>query len=198
MAKKPLPTPETLRQLLRYEPETGKLFWKERPMEMFADSKRGAKTQCDTWNSRHAGKEAFTNTSKYGYRRGIVLNQNHQAHRVIWAIAYGEWPAQDVDHINRNRADNRLSNLRLASRSENLSNIGARAGGTSSFLGVSWSAANKGWIAQMRWKKRHFYLGTFSTEEAAARAYDEAALREKGEFATTNFTRGHEHVVYHR
>lgn len=187
MAKKPLPTPETLRQLLRYEPDTGKLYWSARPISMFSASRLGKENQCATWNSRWALKEAFTCTGPNGYRRGRVMSQNHQAHRVIWAMVYDAWPCGDVDHINRDRQDNRIANLRLASRSQNLSNTVVRPEGTSRFLGVCWSKSNNGWVAQTSWQKRHYYLGTFPTEELAARAFDDAALRLKGKFAKLNF-----------
>ena len=189
MADKPIPTPDELRQLLKYEPETGKLFWKERPVWMFAESKLGAKAQCDTWNSRRAGTEAFTAISVNGYRRGRVLKVNQQAHRVIWAIVTGAWPAQDIDHINRDRTDNRFCNLREVSRSQNLCNSSANKNSTSRFIGVSKRSRDNRWIAQVKCNGTQRFLGSFDDEEAAARAYDAGALELQGEFASLNFPR---------
>lgn len=186
MATKPLPTPEQLRQLLCYEQETGKLFWKNRPLEMFAGSKLGADVQCATWNSRWAGKEAFTATGPNGYRRGRVLSQNHQAHRVIWAMLHNAWPDKDVDHINGVRTDNRSSNLRLASRSENLSNTSSRAGSSSRFLGVCWNKQMRKWVAQISHQGKRRGLGYFEREEDAALAYNAEAKRLFGEFSRPN------------
>lgn len=93
--------PSELKQLLRYEPETGKLYWLERA----STSQHAA-----TWNARFAGKEVFS-ISGQGYREGKIYGARYSAHRVIWAIVYGTWPDQ-VDHINGDRLDNRLINLR--------------------------------------------------------------------------------------
>lgn len=187
MAKAPLPTPEELRQLLSYDPETGKLFWKSRPFTMFGDDEQAAKAQCAKWNSRRAGKEAFTAISVNGYRRGRVLKVNQQAHRVIWAIVTGAWPAQDIDHINRDRTDNRFCNLREVSRSQNLSNTSANKNSTSIFIGVSKRSRDNRWIAQVKCNGTQRFLGSFDDEEAAARAYDAGALVLQGEFASLNF-----------
>jgi len=85
MAKKDLPTPEMLRNLLRYDPETGKLFWQERPVEMFGgkDPQRAQKI----FNTRYAGVEAFTCVNAVGYKNGRIFNQGLTAHRVAWAMS---------------------------------------------------------------------------------------------------------------
>jgi len=77
---KPIPTPEMLRKLLRYDPETGKLFWRERPVEMFADTGRGgSKGSAARWNGRFSGKEAFTAISGSGYLTGGIFSKIFQA-----------------------------------------------------------------------------------------------------------------------
>lgn len=105
MAERQLPSIDLLRQLLRYEPETGNLFWKERPVEMFEPKGRGAQGNANTWNSRHAGKQAFI-TKHEGYLRGAVFAINIIAHRVAWAMHYGEWPSDCIDHVNGDGTNN--------------------------------------------------------------------------------------------
>ncbi|MBU0368027.1 hypothetical protein, partial [Acinetobacter baumannii] len=83
MAKKPIPTPEELRQLLRYEPETGKLFWLPREPWRFEVRCTSAASVCTRWNARYAGREAFTSISAQGYKQGGILRHQLSAHRVI-------------------------------------------------------------------------------------------------------------------
>ena len=117
MPKRELPSPELLRKLLRYEPETGKLFWRKRPPDMFPRESRGL-----SWNTRYAGAEAFKDKHERGYKRGSIFGKTFRAHRAIWAMVHGHWPPEDVDHINGDTSDNRLENLRAVSRQENLKN----------------------------------------------------------------------------
>ena len=182
MAKKPLPTPDELRQLLSYDPETGDLFWKERPISMFG-SLRAARS----WNSMWAGKPALAFIHIKGYKTGTLLDRGVKAHRVAFALHHGHWP-DVVDHINGNPSDNRASNLRSASQSENMRNVKVRSGSSSRYLGVSWHKASGKWVAQLRAKDgKRFHLGTFSSEEDAAMAYDTAARSHHGAFARPNF-----------
>ena len=87
-----LPSPELLRKLLRYEPETGKLYWRERTPDMFDDSKSNAKRTCAAFNTRLAGRRALTSVDTGGYMYGRFANITHLAHRLIWAMEMGEWP----------------------------------------------------------------------------------------------------------
>lgn len=103
MAQKPLPSPELLRELLDYDPETGVLTWKRRI------GKRAG-----SFNLRYAGTRAGTLRSD-GYIAVKVRNVIYAAHRIIWAMVHGEWP-ECVRHRNRDDADNRLSNLHAATR----------------------------------------------------------------------------------
>src|SRR3546814_20461158 len=112
------------RRLLRYEPDTGKLFWRSRSPEFFRATKaRTSEHACRNWNAHYAGKEAFTCLSPSGYRQGAILNNSLQAHRVIWAIVFGESPVAQIDHINGDRSDNRLKNLRAVSIQQNRRNM---------------------------------------------------------------------------
>lgn len=182
MASKALLSAEVLRQLLRYEPETGKLFWKARPASMFPSDLSAV-----LWNGKWAGKEALTASNGYGYPRGEILGRSYLAHRVIWCMQTGSWPVEHVDHINRDRSCNRWDNLREASRSENSCNRASKENSTSQFLGVSWAADRKKWVARISEKNGYRHLGTFNFEKAAALAYDDAARISHGKFARLNF-----------
>ena len=106
----PIP-PEILHKLLTYEPDTGKMFWKPRPLELFKTIQ-----QQRAWNTRHAHAEAFTYVHHDGYLSGSILNRSYMAHRVIWAMHYGKWPKY-LAHRNGRRDDNRITNLRFADES---------------------------------------------------------------------------------
>ena len=181
MAKKPLPSPEVLRQLLRYEPETGKLFWKERGPEWFPN---GSKPE--SWNKRLAGAEAFTALTADGYKTGCLLNRSLRAHRVIWALAQNEWPTQVIDHANGVRADNRLVNLRLATNGENQWNKGARRANLSGLKGVTWDDSKGKWRARISLRNRRLCLGLYDSSDAAHKAYCDAAKKYHGEFARSS------------
>ena len=99
MAKENLPTISVVRNLLRYEPDTGKLFWLPRGGGRF--------------DKLFAGKEAFTATDPGGYKYGSLQSHTMRAHVVAWALAYGKWPDGHIDHENGIREDNRLKNLSL-------------------------------------------------------------------------------------
>lgn len=163
MATRLLPTPTELRQLLDYNPETGKLFWKERPVEMFAQRGRVPREQgAKMWNNRWAGREAFTATGTAGYKVGALNFVNSSAHRVIWALHYGEWPKEQIDHINGIRDDNRISNLREVSDAENKKNTKRRADNKSGQQGVSWYSKIQKWSAEIKVDGRKLRLGQFS------------------------------------
>lgn len=149
MPAKELPDPEYLRQRLRYEPETGKLYWRERP-----DMPTG-------WNARYAGALAFNTPHKDGYRRGRIAGTSILAHRVVWAVVHGFWPTQEIDHENGDPADNRVANLREASRADNNRNRARGRNNTSGVVGVNWCGRERRWHVQLA--GRHIgYYDTFT------------------------------------
>jgi hypothetical protein len=117
-----------------------------------------------------------------GYAKAIVDRQTILMHRFIMQPVTG----QDVDHINGNKLDNRRSNLRLCTRSENLMNRGGEVGSSSHFKGVCRHASRPGWMARITVNGKSIYLGYFKTEEDAAHAYNSAARIYHGEFARLN------------
>lgn len=104
------------------------------------------------------------------------------AHRIVWALTYGEWPALFVDHINGNGLDNRPINLRLATNSQNLQNRDKPAHNTSGIKGV-YARPNGKWIALIRIGGRLKALGTYTDREDARAAYNNAAAFHFGEYA---------------
>ena len=181
MFKKTSITPELLRKLLRYEPETGELFWRERTVDMFPT--QGSQR---IWNTRYSGKPACSGIDINGYKRVCVLYERFFSHRVIWAMQTGAWPEIGLDHIDRDRLNNRIENLRLATQKENLANVTAHKDSTSKYVGVSWHKRDKAWRAVIGDGYKTTHLGYFASEIEAARAYD-AAKRHLGEFANLNF-----------
>jgi hypothetical protein len=150
--------PKMLCELFVYDPETGKLFWKSRD--------GGA----PGWNGKYAGKEAFTSTNSYGYKQGSILGGVYRAHRVIWAMVNGEWPEADIDHINGNRTDNRIVNLRSVSRSENCMNSSLGKRNKSGVVGVCWSKREGKWKAQIQKDGKNIQIGHFSSFDEAVSA----------------------------
>jgi hypothetical protein len=173
---------EVLRELLRYEPGTGRLFWLPRNPEMFISGQKQSLRDCARWNARYAGKEAFTVRSRKGYRRGCILNQEYLAHRVIWALVTGSWPPELVDHINGDTSDNRLCNLRMASAAQNQWNQPRRKTNTSGFKGVYWHRRSRKWNARIKANGLERHLGMFGTPEEAAAAYSKASSEFHGAF----------------
>ena len=179
----PVMSVETLRALLVCDEAAGLLFWKERGPEWFTGQDRfSSVVRSKMWNTRHAGKPAFTGL-RNGYFSGQLFAKTYSAHRVIWAMAHGYWPNGDIDHANGNRLDNRLSNLREATRAENNRNVGVQANNTSGFKGVSWDAAHSKWKARIGHHRKIIHLGRFESPEDAYAAYCAAAQKYHKQFA---------------
>lgn len=150
-------TQARLHELFDYDPATGVLRWK-----------------VPTNTRVKAGDEAGTITGK-GYRRIMVDGRLYLAHRLAWLCTHGVWPTNDLDHINGRRADNRISNLREATRSENLQNRRhAQSGSRSGLLGASWHGHKGRWRAEIRYNGKRVFLGHFDTAEEAHAAYLQA------------------------
>lgn len=163
------PTSALLRQLLDYDPETGFLYWKLRPVQMFNEGKSHTREHnARTWNSRYAGTRAFASKNGHGYFQGSIFKRKYEAHRVIWALVYDEWPPT-VDHQDGDIENNRIVNLLGKSHAENQRNLGLRKDNKSGFAGVT-QAPNGKWRAQICVNGRGYTIGWFQTKIDAIRA----------------------------
>lgn len=106
-------------------------------------------------------------------------------HRLAWLFVHGEWPADQLDHINGDRADNRIANLRPANNSLNMANRKLNANSKSGVKGVCWHKGSKRWRARLQYNGKRIHLGDFLNKEAAQIAYEAAAKRHFGEYART-------------
>ena len=156
-------TVERARELLSYDAERGTLYWR-------IDRRGGA-----------SAGDRFGTQCKGGYRKGKIGKKFYLEHRLIWFIVHGEWPSQQIDHINRIAGDNRLSNLRLATHGQNQANRDSK--GESGRRGVTWHKQCGKWQAFIQADGRFRYLGLFSSIEEAGAARDAAARTFHGEFA---------------
>ncbi|UYE95795.1 hypothetical protein HAAEEKHM_00075 [Sinorhizobium phage AP-16-3] len=163
-------TPEYLRLRLRYDPETGKLFWREAPASEFKLPRIHL-----AWNKRFAGKEvgSLLNT---GYLYINLKKQVMLVHRVIFAMVHGYWPDQ-VDHINHVRTDNRLANLREVSGVGNAQNTSLPSDNTSGRIGVYWFKQRGCWYARIKVEDKNHHLGYFAKKEDAIAAREDAERR---------------------
>ena len=158
-------TAEEARQLLDYNPETGVFTWRVRR----------------TGTARAGDQTGRVNNR--GYVELKVKNRRYSAHRLAWLMVHGVWPREFIDHIDGNPANNRLDNLREASRTENSRNRRMQYSNTSGYKGVYWFKAARKWHAQIHTNGRNKHLGLFLTAEAAHAAYCKAAAELHGEFA---------------
>jgi hypothetical protein len=113
-----------------------------------------------------------------GYHETRVDGVTYVVHRLIWLYHYGYLPENDIDHINRNRADNRIENLREVSHQCNLRNIGIAINNTSGIKGVSYCQKRRQWRAYLKADQKNIFLGRFCDffEAVAARLAAEQCL----------------------
>jgi len=145
-------TAEKLRELLHYDPETGIFTWKVRTSRSV---KVGDVAGCPNGD---------------GYLQVWIQSRLYKAHRLAWLYTYGEWPTDQIDHINRIRTDNRISNLREATNKQNHQNKSKPSNNTSGHPGVSWYKRDSKWKAKITHNQKHIHLGYFATIEEALSA----------------------------
>ena len=156
---------------LDYDPSTGIFVWKYRQGDFPGMTDRGRKM----FNSRFAGTEA--GSIKYdGYLSVRLAGKLHRAHRLAWLITHGDLP-DVLDHINQDRSDNRIINIRLSTFAENSKNAGRQSGNTSGITGVCWFRKPKKWRARIHVNGRNIHLGMFASIEDAKAARNAANIK---------------------
>lgn len=159
-----------IKECLDYNSETGAFFWKVRPLWHFKSERRQR-----IFNSVYP-KKPCGHLSEEGY---LVIRLNgflYKAHRLAWLYVHGSMPTEWLDHINRNRFDNRICNLRLASATLNAQNASVRNDNTSGVQGVSWHKASSKWVVQISKKGKPTHIGLFATIDEATEARKQAEL----------------------
>lgn len=163
-------TREEVEELVAYDPGTGIFTWKRH---------RG------TTATIKAGREAGQ-ISVAGYRRIFLRGRRYMASRLAWLLSYGCWPDEQVDHINGDRADDRLSNLRECTQSQNMANCRRAKNNTTGFKGVSYVASQTGsnkYKATIKVDNESIFLGWYPDAKSAAAARNGAAALLHGRFA---------------
>ena len=143
-------------RLLRYEPHTGLFFWR------ISSNSRATE-----------GNKAGTN--RYGYIVITINGFKHRAHRLAWLFSHGRWPQGVIDHINGNRSDNRIANLRDVTVAVNTQNQKrANRDSKTGVLGATKHQLCNKYCAQITIDNKRIYLGLFATPELAHQAYLDA------------------------
>lgn len=162
MSTRKLPNIAYLRQRLRYDPESGNLFWCE------------CTTMPANWNARHAGKRA--GTVRRGYIAICLDKAFYRAHHLVWAMVHGYWPSNQIDHIDHDRANNRIENLRLTTARQNSQNRRLPADNITGAFGVYKDRRPNKWVASITIQRRTKHLGYFNNLEDAVAARKKAEL----------------------
>lgn len=157
MPCKARPTVELLRELISYDPVSGKLRWNHRGDHLFRDGVLSARGAAKIWNAQHAGKPALSSISTDGYAKGSVQGRPTSAHIVAFAIHHGRHPNGPVGHLNGLSTDNRVVNLIEGSASRSRATAGV-------------CAQNGRWAAAITVRGRRHHLGTFPDREGAVAA----------------------------
>jgi hypothetical protein len=161
---RPLPTADEVRALLDYDAAAGIFRWRDAPCtHILAGAVAG---NCDM----------------KGYTRISINGRQHKAHRLAWLYVTGAWPEHQIDHIDGQRSNNAISNLRSVTSFQNCHNRAKqRSPASSRYIGVSWERIRRRWKAQIGLGGKQRYLGLFDTQEEAYSAY----LAAKAQLHTT-------------
>src|SRR5215217_8382237 len=141
---------EKIKSDLSYDPETGLLKWQNHKKKYLV------------------GELAFMAENNEGYRQGVYLGNQYKAHRLIWFIYYGSWPKGQIDHINGNKSDNRIINLRDVSAKENRRNSKRQSNNTSGYSGVYFENSMNKWRSVIYIDRKRKHIGYSDTAEEAA------------------------------
>lgn len=162
---------EIANKLLIYNHKNGVFIWKDRSPDLFI-----TRLGCKLWNAKHAGKKAGC-LLKNGYRQIVVFHKCYRASRLAWLMHYGKWPENMIDHINHDRADDRIVNLRDVTNSENTRNQSRSKHNTSGFTGVGFRKKRGKWRARIIVDGKEIHLGYFDCAESAYAAYRASSIK---------------------
>ena len=141
-----------LEEYLEYNIDSGKFTWVKSPARVVKAGSAAGRLRPD------------------GYVNIQIKGRLYFAHRLAWLITHREWPEDQIDHINGNRADNRISNLRKVSRAQNGQNRKTNKNSATGITGVTWNKKRKTWIARIMVNKKAIHLGYFDSKEDAVLA----------------------------
>lgn len=167
-------TQEIVKELLHYDPDTGKLFWKPRESKWFKSGKRQSNS-CSIWNNKYALKEAGCLSTYDNYLKIRILGKSYQLHRIIWLYIHGYWP-DEIDHKNGKRDENTLTNIRNVSHQINMLNTMKQINNTSGHNGIVFHRMSRKFQAQIQYKNKNHYLGLFENLEEAIEVRKKAEL----------------------
>ena len=154
------------REFMVYDENTGLMYWTK------------------VLNNRTVpGNLCGNNVDSKGYKRVCFKGKQYRAHRIAWLLHYGEMPTKHIDHINGNKLDNRIANLRLADISENARNAKISKDNTSGYSGVTYHKKAKKWAASIMYNRKQIYLGVFENILDAVQARKQAEATYFGAFA---------------
>lgn len=159
-------TQSELKEVLDYNPDTGLFTWIE---------SNGCVKAGDIARYKH----------HTGYINITITGKAYQAHRLAYLYMTGNFPKNSIDHINHVKDDNRWTNLRDATSSQNKSNIKKLKNNTSGYKGVSWDKRDKNWRAQIKHMNKNINIGSYTTPQEASEAYKKKAIEIYGEFSYT-------------
>ena len=166
---KALPTLEYLNECFNYDPETGVLAWRERPASHFNDTDWRTKEETAVfWNAKYAGTEAGGVNKNTGYHKLTLGGKLYRSHRIAFKLGTGREPDAELNHINHDRADNRLCNLENSSRGEQCRSKRTWVGNKTGYVGVKETMGNR-FEASCRLDGKKLHLGTFNTAEEAGK-----------------------------
>lgn len=153
-------------KIVRYDHDNGNFFWKV--------------NRYGRGGSRAGMVAGFINEN--GYRCFRIKGKKFYAHRLAWLFIHKQWPHGIIDHINGNRSDNRICNLREVTTSQNIANTNATCA-KSSLRGAHWSSEKGKWFSRIMFNGKTKYLGYFNSKEEAHNAYIIARRNLHGEFS---------------
>lgn len=166
-----------IKELLYYDEKEGQLYWKIRGQHLFSPTIKTKQQSANAWNARYAKTKALSSEVGDGYRSGCINIDNKKYrishHRAVWFLNYGYWP-NNIDHIDHNKENDKLENLRDVTPLENSQNVSMHKTNKSGITGISHRLVNGEWNGKWRaivWNNRkRKYLGDFTSKEEAIKA----------------------------